>query len=307
MCDIWKSTDNREMRSVDLDRHREDIRRLSVRTVVLTGGEPLLNQDLRSLCKFFLDEGIHITLLTTGLLLKKRAGEVAELVDDVIVSLDGPEEIHDRIRGINGAFRLIGDGIKSVRELRPAFPFAARATVQRANRLQLRATALSARALGFNSISFLAADLTSEAFNRPSTWPLSRQNEIGLTREETIELEAEIDRLISDHADDLRCRFIQEDEAKLRRIVRHFRAHLGEIEPEAPTCNAPWVSAVVETDGLVRPCFFHRPIGNVNDDSLLNVLNGDNAQRFRRMLKMQDDPICRRCVCSLNHKDQKNS
>ena len=57
--------------------------------------------------------------------------------------------------------------------------------------------------------------------------------------------------------------FVVETPEKLRRIVDHFRSHLGLRLPVAPRCNAPWVSAVLESDGVVRPCFFHRPIGTV--------------------------------------------
>ena len=61
--------------------------------------------------------------------------------------------------------------------------------------------------------------------------------------------------------------FVLENPDKLRRIVHHFRAHLGLAEPVAPRCNAPWVSAVIESDGTVRPCFFHEPIGNATGRS----------------------------------------
>ena len=44
----------------------------------------------------------------------------------------------------------------------------------------------------------------------------------------------------------------------------------------------PWVSAVVESDGTVRPCFFHKPIGNIGRDSLREVLNGPEAMEFRK-------------------------
>ena len=52
---------------------------LGVRQVVLTGGEPLMHRDLVSLCSFFRDLNIRLTLLTTGLLLLKRAETVAIL------------------------------------------------------------------------------------------------------------------------------------------------------------------------------------------------------------------------------------
>jgi radical SAM protein with 4Fe4S-binding SPASM domain len=72
--------------------------------------------------------------------------------------------------------------------------------------------------------------------------------------------------------------------------------------PQAPTCNAPWVSAVVEVDGSVRPCFFHRPIGNITSSPLEEVINGEAAQEFRQSLDIENDATCRRCVCSLNYR-----
>lgn len=85
--------------------------------------------------------------------------------------------------------------------------------------------------------------------------------------------------------------------------VHHFRSHLGLLPPVAPRCNAPWVSAILESDGTVRPCFFHRPIGKVGKDiSLVEVLNGPEAIRFRVDLDISSNAVCRRCVCSLNWK-----
>src|ERR1700677_1429272 len=98
MCDIWKRETHEQIRVADLDRHRASLRNLGVRQVVLSGGEPLLHSDLPALCDFFLEQNIRLTLLTTGLLLLKRAKEVSRLVDEVIVSIDGPREIHDAIR-----------------------------------------------------------------------------------------------------------------------------------------------------------------------------------------------------------------
>ena len=49
-----------------------------------------MNRDLHALCTFFRELNIRLTLLTTGLLLQRRAAEVAALFDDVIVSIDGP-------------------------------------------------------------------------------------------------------------------------------------------------------------------------------------------------------------------------
>ena len=302
MCDIWKREVHEQVRVADLDRHRTSLRNLGVRHVVLSGGEPLLHNDLHALCNFFREENIRLTLLTTGLLLLKRANDVSTLFDDVIVSIDGPQAIHDGIRRVNGAFDVIARGVAAVQKQNPDIEIACRTTVQKANHRHLRATVTAAKGLGFHAISFLAADLTSEAFNRPLIWPGERRSEIALTVSEVLELENEIELLIAEHADDIDQKYIAEAAGKLRRIPRRFREHLGQASPESPTCNAPWVSAVVEVDGSVRPCFFHRPVGSIRSSTLEEVVNGETARLFRKSLKVSENPTCRRCVCSLNYR-----
>jgi Fe-coproporphyrin III synthase len=303
MCDIWKRETREQIGVADLDRHRASLRNLGVRQVVLSGGEPLLHSDLRALCDFFRELNIRVTLLTTGLLLLKRANDVSALFDDVIVSMDGPREIHDGIRRVRGAFDVIGKGVAAIQARRPDMPIGCRTTVQKANHRHLRATVVAAKTMGFDSISLLAADLTSEAFNRPFVWLGDRQNEIALTQQEVATLEEEMESLIVEHADDIQRKYIAENAQKLRRIPRRFREHLGQVQAESPICNAPWVSAVVEVDGSVRPCFFHRPIGNIAASTLEEVVNSEAARQFRQSLNVSENPTCRRCVCSLNYKD----
>src|SRR3981189_467844 len=135
MCDIWKRESNDQIHAQDLERHRNSLKSLGVRQIVLTGGEPLLHNDLSALCYFFRDRQIHLTLLTTGLLLHKRAEEVATLFDDIIISLDGPPEIHDAIRRVSGAYNLIHKGIAAAPDYTPSLPITCRTTVQKENHL----------------------------------------------------------------------------------------------------------------------------------------------------------------------------
>jgi len=298
MCDIWKVTDAKEIGASDLERHAASLDGMGVEWAVFSGGEPLMHSDLFRLCAILRDRGIRVTVLSTGLLLEKHAQAIAANVDDVIVSLDGPGEVHDRIRRVPGAFLRLAAGVRSIHALRPGLPVAARCTIQLLNHSQLRATVAAARGLGLNGISFLAADLTSTAFNRPEGWTSERQLSVALAPGDLAALESEIETIVSQNE----CGgFVAESPAKLRRIVHYFRAHLGLADPAAPVCNAPWVSVAVEADGTVRPCFFHPPIGRIDAvTSLMNVVNGDEAVRFRAGLDVASDPTCRRCVCSLN-------
>ena len=305
MCDIWKKVDGGGIRLAELERHRQAIRRLGVTWVVFTGGEPLLHEDVSGISTFFREQGIRVTLLTTGLLLKRRADEVARSFDDVIISLDGPPEVHDEIRRVRGAYSMIGEGVAAVRRLCPQLRISCRTTVQKVNRNHLRSTVATARSLGLSSISFLAVDVTSEAFNRAVPWPRERQDEVRLNSQEVDELEHEFECLVQENAEDIQSGFIAENAVKLRRIVEYFRAHLGQASFVAPQCNAPWASAVIETDGSVRPCFFHRASGNWSTGQLDEVLNSTEAREFRRSLDIARNPVCQRCVCSLYHPSSK--
>jgi MoaA/NifB/PqqE/SkfB family radical SAM enzyme len=299
MCDIWKVTSVEEITAADLQRHLQDIRALGVEWVVLSGGEPLMHSDLFRLTSLLRDSGIRTTILTTGLLLAGNAARIAQCVDDVIVSLDGPPEVHDRVRRVPGAFARLADGVRALRSEQAAYPVAARCTVQRENHRELRRTVAAALDLGLDSISFLAADLTSAAFNRQAGWTAEEQARVALSSEEIDALDVEIGNLLRDHRAGIERGYIREQEVKLRRLAHHFRAGLGQETPVAPRCNAPWVSAVVESDGSVRPCFFHAAFGNLRSGGLHEVLNAPAAVEFRKNLDVSRNPICGRCVCSL--------
>jgi MoaA/NifB/PqqE/SkfB family radical SAM enzyme len=302
MCDIWKTTEAREISVHDLKRQLESIERLHVQWVVLSGGEALMHSDLWSLIDLLRERQIRITLLSSGLLLGRHAASLVKSVDDVIISLDGPRAIHNVIRGVPGAFEITAAGIASIFERDPNFRISARCTVQRSNFRHLRETVDAAQGLRLNSISFLAADVDSTAFARPDGWPIEKKAAIGLDSADIAALESEIEALISRGE----CGgFVCESPEKLRRIARHFRAVLNEMPAVAPACNAPWKSAVIEADGTVRPCFFHGPIGNLNSGKPLDqILNGPEAIAFRGSLNVATNPICQKCVCSLNWRSQ---
>lgn len=302
MCDIWKIRDPQEITPQDLDCQIKSFRDLGVRWIVFTGGEPQRNTKLFTLAQMVRESGIRVTLLTAGLLLEAQAEQIAETMDDIIISLDGPPAIHNQIRGVPRAYERILAGVNILRRHRPDIVIRARCTVQKKNHRHLCALTTVAREADLSSISFLAADMVSPAFNRPQGWSTQHREEVALTPEDVEALTAEIERLISAHQADLDSGFIVETPAKLRRIVSYFRAQLGQAEHVSPRCNAPWVSTVIDASGEVRPCFFHEPIGNIHDHTLVEIMNGPAALRFRADLDIESNTICRSCVCSLHIK-----
>lgn len=302
MCDIWRATTSNELTADDVVRWLDEWRGLGVQRVVLSGGEALMHSHLWELCAHLHEAGMGITILSTGLLLQRHAPNLVRYCDDVVVSLDGPAPIHNQIRNIPRAYEKLAQGIAAVKAHAPSVLVTGRCTVQRENYRHLRAVVAAAHELGLDRISFLAADVSTEAFNRPGGWEGERVEQVALGPEDLPLLAAELEALEQEYAADFASGYIAETALKLRRRLHQYYAALNGLCDFFPNdCNAPWVSTVIEADGTVRPCFFQPPLGNIHQaGSLDTILNSPEALDWRRGLDPHRDAICRKCVCTLS-------
>jgi MoaA/NifB/PqqE/SkfB family radical SAM enzyme len=301
MCDIWKGNDNvQRLEEADVRTLLTSFKQLGTTWVTMSGGEALMNPNLFRLCELLRGQGIKLTVLSTGLLLSRYAAEVVAHTDEVIVSLDGSEEVHNRIRRIPNAYRKLQEGVQAVKALQPDFSISARCVIQRENFADWPNIIDAAHALDLDQISFLPADVSSEAFNRPDAWDEDRTVEVQLDEGQLPQLQAVIEDLIDCYAADFDSHYIAESREKLRNVYHYYAAFHGLSAFPSVRCNAPWVSTVVEADGTVRPCFFHEAIGNIRETPLPDLLNRPDVIAFRQNLDMDRDPTCRKCVCSLN-------
>ena len=67
-------------------------------------------------------------------------------------------------------------------------------------------------------------------------------------------------------------------------------------------CVSPWLTAELMPNGDVALCrdYPDYKIGNITQDSILNIFNSEKAKKFRQVLKEEGGlfPICARC-CGL--------
>ncbi len=84
----------------------EDLARFGVRTLVLSGGEPLMRPDLPDLIADAHERGLWVDLWTNGTLLTRFLAARLKCagVDDVTISFDGLGWVGDQVRGKKGAF-----------------------------------------------------------------------------------------------------------------------------------------------------------------------------------------------------------
>ncbi len=76
----------------------DDLAQSGCAQISVTGGEPLLRKDLPVLLARIRYYGIKININTNGILLAERLNTV-RYADAVVISLDGPPEVHDTVRG----------------------------------------------------------------------------------------------------------------------------------------------------------------------------------------------------------------
>lgn len=101
-CSI--EANNRQPSAMSLDKIYEIIteaKKLGLEELHLTGGEPSLRTDLEEIIRYAAHLGLNIRLITNGSIL--NSGKLQRLYDaglrSLMISIDGYEEYHDRVRG----------------------------------------------------------------------------------------------------------------------------------------------------------------------------------------------------------------
>lgn len=116
MCNIWQQKRDREIAPGEVRQLFANPLFRRVRTVGFNGGEPTLRQDLAALGAALCDAlpGLQgVSLITNALHAQRAMQRIDELAAvmrerevqlNVMVSLDGVGELHDRVRGVQGNF-----------------------------------------------------------------------------------------------------------------------------------------------------------------------------------------------------------
>ncbi|HEU20679.1 MAG TPA: 12,18-didecarboxysiroheme deacetylase [Deltaproteobacteria bacterium] len=86
--------------------------------ILFSGGEPLMRRDLPELLELAVDKGMRAVISTNGTLITKEKARIFSKIglSYVGVSLDGLSVIHDRFRGVAGAFDAAMRGIANCQD-----------------------------------------------------------------------------------------------------------------------------------------------------------------------------------------------
>ena len=149
MCNIWQQKVQSELTIQEIEAMLKDPLFRSVTQISLTGGEPTLRNDIYAIAKLIVKHcpNLKVLGLTTNGLIPNRSLESCKAIlkacegtsigTTVSVSLDGIGKVHDRVRGVKGAFKQTTRTLSLLKQLQKRtqfqFSFNCQATVSKWN------------------------------------------------------------------------------------------------------------------------------------------------------------------------------
>ena len=108
-----------ELTTAEARRMIDDLSEFGSPVMLFSGGEPMMRPDLTELAEYAIKKGMRAVISTNGTLITKdKAKELKELgLSYVGVSLDGMKPVHDRFRGVEGAYDKAVQGIRNCLEV----------------------------------------------------------------------------------------------------------------------------------------------------------------------------------------------
>jgi radical SAM protein with 4Fe4S-binding SPASM domain len=316
MCGQWRRQDTSRQEVLPLGKLRELIDALAGYRpkFYLWGGEPLLYPEFPGLLSYLREKNQYTVVNTNGVLLAKHAAAMVNLgVDGLDISIDGPPEVHDRIRGVPGTFEKVMTGLRLLRERRrergtgkPMVKAIATISALNAGRLEETLDLFAASGL-VDAVIFNLGWFTTEKIGR-ATDRIFRER-LGCPSSSWKDFVGALGEV---------------DPGKVKSFMETVRARrrpgppvffIPDLPPERveeyysrpasflgrKTCFSPWLSIEVRPNGDLTFCpdFPDYVIGNINEEAFADIWNGERARKFRRLLIEKGPfPLCSRC-CGL--------
>ena len=269
--------------------------------------EPLLYGPLPDAIAYVRENGLYCSINTNAVTLEKRAEALVEAgLTKIVVSVDGPRMVHDRIRGVPGVFDKVVAGLNRLAEVKRAkgvdHPDVYINYVigdQNWTTLEDCVAALpmdAVRQVDFRVMFYCTAELAARhnrVFGDRYHATLACLGEdTDLASIDTDRLWDQVQRVTASHGG--KCKF----------FFRHGRKDLHTYfnEPETflddTRCVVAWFAMQISTDGNLAPLqrCYHNSFGNIFERGFEGCWNGPEYRAFRRDLQKNGRFIaCARC------------
>ncbi|MFA4988979.1 MAG: radical SAM protein [Candidatus Omnitrophota bacterium] len=282
MCDIPSGKID-ELSTSQWENVIKDACRLGAQTVVFSGGEPLLREDIFELISFTKKNGMSACVTSNGTLIDDRtAGRLYDSgVNVVNISLEGKKATHDFLRGKGGFDKAIA-GLKELKKYKIESTVAA--TVSKYNYADLPYVLELAKENGATTVRL-------QPFNVIFLRDPGCRKEFLINKAEIAVAGEALENFV--------------ELSKKHKISTNPSSYLHKI-PEylsgreffTRQCGALWYSCPINPNGDVFPCWIeakNRLIGNVKEKSLYEIwLSERRLKAIRDIMKKG----CKGCLMS---------
>ena len=282
----------------------------AVKSINITGGEPFVRKNLFDVFRHLQGKGMHCDYVTTNgtKIGDDKADALADLAASgflrhISVSIDGPRDFHDEIRGQRGAFDKAANNIKQLREVFAArgldLPVSVNTTLTAGNLHLLRQTVdavseLEVELIGLNQLMFATSKEVQQTLDiigesDPSVISTHITDDSGIDPKSVAPVLKEAVAYAESKGITINWRPAQSYE--------HLEKYYTPDQPLSGQCFYPYFGGRITYDGKVHFCPFIRvEMGDVREQSLEEIWNSEKFVGLRK--KLLDHgifPVCRRC------------
>ena len=291
-CFYWKELDSDHSHELSLDEIKSIAKSLPRLLVLsITGGEPFVRKDISNVIKTFVDETrVHIiTVSTNGFYIKRMREYIPQMLSEnpntnilFYVSIDGPEKIHDKMRG-EGSYKKAMDTIKIMQPFRKKFKnmgISASMTCTQSNQDFLADEFKSINNSGLVdnvNIGFVRGDV-----KKPEIKEVALEKYRELTQ---LKLQAQREKKLKYPDNIIFNSFIDYKNDYTYKAVEHVYEHDSYILP----CQSGNLMGILYDDGKVSPCeiLTNSDFGNIRDYNydFIKLWNDLPANQVRKKIK----------------------
>lgn len=283
-CGQWGSkgffsdSDGSPMTYADWERVTASLSRVKpLPSVILWGGEPLVSPDFGKIVSLLHTKGFELGIVTNGVFIDKWADILKSCFKVIYVSIDGPENIHDKIRG-KGVYKKVMSNLK---------------LLSGGNAKLVIMSVMSPE---------LSECIESFADELESVKPheLYLQDMISLEKSEADAYADWLYKSFGQKANEIYSWNTKGFSTNEKTVSKHsfnivYKKH-GE-KAENSFCLSPFRHAHIAWNGSVMYCtdFYDFSAGNVKTADIIDIFNNDLSEIFRNEVYCGNCPSCAHC------------
>ena len=281
------------------------------RWINIRGGEPLLYPHIVEFMRNVHENNIFLSLETNATYLKNYAYDLAKYVDLLSISVDGPRETHDYVRGVEGTYDKVKEGIleykKACKELKvdKMRPISFNCTIGVDNYKYIQRMIEVSKDMDVKKINlslsyYLDGDdgrdyektMKEEFATNAVAWS-------GFYKESKIRKNMNFNLLIKNITSLLYNQdgiaFTITPYISNESIIKWFKDSKTLLFYDR--CYVPWFLANIMPNGDVNFCCDYDDyiIGNITEHNLLDLWFNEKALKFRKNILNERFSICKRC------------